>query len=75
VNSWKHELVNDFEEPLFFKYPELKSIKQTLYEAGAEYSSMTGTGSSVYGIFHNTKKSANLPFGEKYRVYTLNQSH
>jgi 4-diphosphocytidyl-2-C-methyl-D-erythritol kinase len=75
VTSWKGQLINDFEEPLFAKYPELKEIKQGLYAAGAEYASMTGTGSSVYGIFHNSKKSGNLSYGEKYQLYTLNQSH
>ena len=75
VSTWKNNLLNEFEEPLFKKYPLLKEIKRNLYASGAEYASLTGTGSSIYGIFHNSKKTANLLAGEKYRVYILNQSH
>ena len=46
-------LKNDFEEPIFKKYPVIRSIKQTLYNNGAIYASMTGSGSAVYGIFNN----------------------
>lgn len=49
--AWKNHLVNDFEKPLFQKFPELLSIKKGLYEAGAFYASMTGSGSAVYGLF------------------------
>jgi 4-diphosphocytidyl-2-C-methyl-D-erythritol kinase len=75
VATWKNFLVNEFEEPVFRKYPELKEIKEKFYKSGAVYASMTGTGSSIYGIFHNSKKTANLLAGEKYRVHILNQSH
>lgn len=51
VESWKHELKNDFETPVFNKYPEIKKIKDELYNAGAVYASMSGSGSAVYGIF------------------------
>ncbi len=49
--AWKTHLTNDFEKPLFKKFPELLSIKNGLYEAGAFYASMTGSGSAVYGLF------------------------
>jgi len=49
--SWKDELVNDFEKPIFELYPELNVIKKQLYQKGAFYASMTGSGSAVYGIF------------------------
>ncbi len=75
LKSWKKSLVNAFEEPVFRKHPELKAIKEKLYGCGAEYASMTGTGSCIYGIFHNSKKTANLLAGEKFRVHILNQSH
>jgi 4-diphosphocytidyl-2-C-methyl-D-erythritol kinase len=65
--TWKDRLINDFEKPAFSKYPEIKAIKDTLYHAGALYASMTGTGSSVYGIFENTTPSA-LAFPGNYRV-------
>jgi 4-diphosphocytidyl-2-C-methyl-D-erythritol kinase len=75
VSEWKGSLVNQFEESVFKKHPELKEIKDKLYRSGAVYASMTGTGSSIYGIFHNSKKTANLLAGEKFRVHILNQSH
>ena len=75
VTEWKNSLVNQFEGSVFKKHPELKEIKNKLYESGAVYASMTGTGSSIYGIFHNSKKTANLLAGEKFRVHILNQSH
>ncbi len=51
ITTWKDELINDFEEPIFNSFPELANIKETLYQKGAIYASMTGTGSTVYGIF------------------------
>ena len=67
VAAWKVELKNDFEEPVFAKYPEIKSIKGKLYEAGAVYASMTGSGSAVYGIFKKDFQ-INLTFPENYFV-------
>jgi 4-diphosphocytidyl-2-C-methyl-D-erythritol kinase len=49
--SWKNELKNDFEEPLFSKHPEIKKLRDDLYDKGAVYASLTGSGSAVYGIF------------------------
>jgi 4-diphosphocytidyl-2-C-methyl-D-erythritol kinase len=51
IETWKHTLTNDFEGPVSQKYPEIAAIKTALYKAGAEYASMTGSGSTVYGIF------------------------
>lgn len=51
IQDWKDVLVNDFEEGIFSKYPEINEIKSYLYDLGAIYSSMSGSGSSVYGIF------------------------
>lgn len=53
VNQWQNRLTNDFEQPVFEKYPEIKDIKDHLCKTGAVYASMSGTGSSVYGIFTN----------------------
>jgi len=51
IETWKHDLINDFEESVFRQFPEIEAIKTRLYDAGALYSSMSGTGSTVYGIF------------------------
>ena len=51
IEKWKESITNDFEKGLFNKYPKIKESKQKLYDSGAMYSSMTGTGSAVYGIF------------------------
>jgi 4-diphosphocytidyl-2-C-methyl-D-erythritol kinase len=51
IIEWKKILVNDFEKPVFKKYPELERIKQDLYNHGAIYASMTGSGSAIFGIF------------------------
>ena len=51
VGEWKDCVFNDFEPSVFKKYPLLAEIKQKLYDLGAEYASMTGSGSTIYGIF------------------------
>lgn len=51
IETWKDELVNDFEAPIFAMHPELAVIKQSLYDAGAVYAAMSGSGSALFGIF------------------------
>lgn len=51
VEQWKDMLVNDFEETVFAKYPELAAIKMSLYECGAVYASMSGSGSALFAIY------------------------
>jgi 4-diphosphocytidyl-2-C-methyl-D-erythritol kinase (EC 2.7.1.148) len=51
VNEWKYKLQNDFEKTMFKKYREIADIKNSLYQQGALYASMSGSGSTVYGIF------------------------
>jgi 4-diphosphocytidyl-2-C-methyl-D-erythritol kinase len=51
VEQWKEVIHNDFEKPIFHLHPSLKKIKETLYEKGAVYASMSGSGSSIYGLF------------------------
>lgn len=51
IETWKDELVNDFEASIFAMHPELAAIKQSLYDAGAVYAAMSGSGSALFGIF------------------------
>jgi 4-diphosphocytidyl-2-C-methyl-D-erythritol kinase len=53
IEDWKELVKNDFEKSVFAKYPAIEEIKNNLYEMGAVYASMSGSGSSVYGIFEN----------------------
>lgn len=56
ISTWKEYLVNDFEDVVFKEHPAIKNLKEQLYTAGALYASLTGTGSTVFGIFnHNTE--------------------
>ena len=51
METWKHSMKNDFEDSVFKKFPEIAAIKDELYDLGAVYAAMSGSGSSVYGIF------------------------
>ena len=51
VEQWPGSVVNDFERTLFEHHPRLAEIKQVLYDAGAVYASMSGSGSALFGIF------------------------
>jgi 4-diphosphocytidyl-2-C-methyl-D-erythritol kinase len=51
LKEWKDKLINDFEKSVFRKYTVIKEAKQKLYSLGALYASMSGSGSSVFGIF------------------------
>jgi 4-diphosphocytidyl-2-C-methyl-D-erythritol kinase len=53
VEDWNKVLINDFEVPIFKSHPVIEEVKRSLYEAGAVYASMSGSGASVYGIFKN----------------------
>ncbi len=51
IESWQTRLVNDFDESIFIKLPELRDVKERMEAAGAVYCSMSGSGSTIYGIF------------------------
>lgn len=51
ISDWKTTLINDFEKHIFLKHPEIGQIKQELYDQGAIYAAMSGSGSAVFGIF------------------------
>ena len=51
IEEWSGLLVNDFEETVFSKHPELAAIKRSLYDSGAVYASMSGSGSALFAIY------------------------
>ena len=69
--TWKDELKNDFEVPVFAAHPQIKEVKETLYQQGAIYASMSGSGSSVFGIFEQNASSVSLK-DDNYFIKTIN---
>jgi len=62
ISHWKNLLVNDFEKTVFKQEPAIQDLKESLYHAGALYASMSGSGSSVFGIFDKQfNQQLNLP--------------
>ena len=71
IENWKNELINDFEFPIINTNPVIGEIKQMLYDQGALYASMTGSGSSLFGIFNKQKTLSQAQFEASYRVDIL----
>ena len=68
ISDWKEQLHNDFEISIFKTYPIIKELKEQLYQMGALYASMSGSGSAVFGIFESEKEiDKNFPAG--YRIW------
>ena len=68
IHTWKTELINDFEAPIFEAHPILSELKNYLYQQGAIYASMSGSGSSLFGIFPKDQNFSLPPFGDKLRI-------
>jgi 4-diphosphocytidyl-2-C-methyl-D-erythritol kinase len=66
MSLWKDSLVNDFEETILARYPAIRALKDYLYEQGALYASMSGSGSAVFGLF---SREPELRLPEGYRSY------
>lgn len=66
VKDWKSLLVNDFETSIFKKYPAVEALKHQLYDQGALYAAMSGSGSTVFGIFEHEPQ---LAFAEGYQSW------
>ena len=67
IEKWKDHLINDFEKTVCESHPILKSIKEKLYNMGAIYASMTGTGSTLFGIFKEKPDYENV-FDEQFEI-------
>ena len=70
VYEWKDIIVNDFEDTVFSKHPSLAAIKKALYSNGALYAAMSGSGSTIYGIF-NQNENLNFDIDINLRVFTF----
>ena len=67
VKEWKGVVANDFEESIFANHPSIGELKEALYAAGSDYASMSGSGSTVFGLF---EKAPTLPtFPKEYQVW------
>jgi 4-diphosphocytidyl-2-C-methyl-D-erythritol kinase len=69
IAEWKHHIGNDFEQPVFQQHPVLGTIKAQLYGQGAVYAAMSGSGSTVFGIFPKetlANVSVQVPFQSYY---------
>jgi 4-diphosphocytidyl-2-C-methyl-D-erythritol kinase len=70
VDTWKKSLTNDFEKSVFALHPEISAIKEKLYQLGATYAAMTGSGSSLFGLFKQ-KIDINNYFPNDFNFITL----
>ncbi len=69
VNKWRGNILNHFEKYVFKEYPEIEQVKKTLYEQGASFAQMSGSGSSVYGLFRSEKRGIEKYFPEDYQFF------
>ncbi|MCU4175242.1 4-(cytidine 5'-diphospho)-2-C-methyl-D-erythritol kinase [Carboxylicivirga sp. N1Y90] len=67
IEQWKEVIKNDFETSVFKKYPSIKMIKENLYSSGANYAAMSGSGSTVFGLF---KEAPKLKFNDDHFVWS-----
>lgn len=72
VSTWKNELKNDFEEAVFAAHPLIKNIKEDLYNQGAVYASLSGSGSTVFGIFDKAVSSFTVKNSHDYFTKIIN---
>lgn len=66
ISEWKSCVFNDFEDSVFPNHPELPAIKQTLYDMGAIYAAMSGSGSTIFGIFERPVEEARRVFAQHF---------
>ena len=66
VETWREELTNDFEAPIFSNYPAIAAIKEQLYSLGASFALMSGSGSAVFALFKERPVHIEQTFGHYY---------
>jgi len=76
VRCWRSKLVNDFEKSVFAQYPEIGRVKERLYQSGAIYASMTGSGSALFALYEHKPAidaetlGANIYYSERLTSFT-----
>ena len=68
ILEWENCIINTFEDCIFSTFPEIKKIKDTLYDKGAVFSSLSGSGSTVFGIFEKEPDNIKSSFPKNYEV-------
>lgn len=71
IDKWQESISNGFEHSVISSHPEIQAIKQCMMEMGAIYTAMSGSGSSVYGIFNNDDNLSHIPDDIKSRAITF----
>ena len=71
VDTWRDTLINDFEESVFALHPEIGNIKQRLYDMGATYAAMSGSGSALFGLFKKQPDSLSQAFPNMFTFSSL----
>ena len=71
ITEWKETIKNDFERNLLLKYPAIANVKAYLYQSGAIYASMTGSGSTLYGIFDKEDECRTVNLKHKFPNFAL----
>ena len=70
VSDWKNHIFNQFEMSVFKQYPEIEVVKNQLYDLGALYASMSGSGSCVFGLFVDPPANIQNEFPSKYLTFS-----
>ena len=71
LETWRDELSNDFEESVFALHPEIARVKQQLYDMGATYAAMSGSGSALFGLFRNSPDRLGQLFPDMFTFCSL----
>ena len=71
VEEWKDLIKNDFEATVFPQFPKISAIKDTLYDMGAVYAAMSGSGSCVFGLFRRKQEAVRKVFSDCFVYQSL----
>lgn len=69
IGNWQTLIRNDFEQPVFEQHPAIAAIKDTLYKKGASYAAMSGSGSTVFGLFKDAVTAEDWQLPEEYTLF------